>query len=247
MVPMSRILRVRKTCSKNDAVSQVRLSFSVLVLTNQQHRLLERLSATIEQQESILSRLFGRQDWESLVPLSREELLSLALAKPESSSSTPSTVATNAHSQHESLSLEAMEEMQGASAWDVNTGLLQLEQNFSRTHLNFSPIETASSHRSRSPSSLNMQAEGHEAFDAMAFVPYVNTPPDPVALRIATLRHELGNPHILPSHAKNIETVLKGYDNRMLTGEHVVFVQDGVMYDSCPPPRPGTAILVEVS
>jgi hypothetical protein len=74
----------------------------------------EKLNSSIEQQQMILSRLFGSKDIESLASLPREELLNLALSKPDVSSPRTSLPTPNPHERNHSRSegadsLEALE------------------------------------------------------------------------------------------------------------------------------------------
>ncbi|KAF2261755.1 hypothetical protein CC78DRAFT_340231 [Lojkania enalia] len=79
-------------------------------------KLVDKLSADIEQFKSVLNKLYPSKDLESLSSLPREELLELALSIPSSGTTTsPSTVATQAISEITSgsegaESLEALEQ-----------------------------------------------------------------------------------------------------------------------------------------
>src|SRR6266704_2145605 len=117
MVPTSRSLWVFEACATRSPISQVSYSVSSLSCDHAKDecRLVDKLSTSIEQYRTVLSRLFPSKYLESLISLPREELLELALSLPAGSaispsSSNPQTIPGATPRSDEADSLETLEQ-----------------------------------------------------------------------------------------------------------------------------------------
>ena len=110
----------KESCPRGGKNELVQLAYYRLI---QDHRLVEKLQAQVDQYHSIFSRLYPGQELETLISLPREELINLAVTLPvpltsPSNNSDPTPAVARENDRYKSESAESLEALEQAPDQD---------------------------------------------------------------------------------------------------------------------------------